>query len=297
MNSSTPGEEVVRRAQAQEAQAAQAQALNGGGSVGAAGPHLHVVMFSGGIGSWAAASRVRDRHQEGRIVALFADTRMEDEDLYRFLPEAAASVGAELVIVADGRTPWGVFRERRFLGNTRVDLCSRILKREALDAWCRDNLSPARATLYVGIDWTEEHRFQRVRERLAPWRVEAPMCEPPYISKADMRDALAVRGIAPPRLYALGFTHNNCGGFCIKGGHAHFANLLRTMPERYRYHEGQEESLRAELGDVAILRDRAGGSVRPLTLRELRERIEGGGQYDQFDLGACGCFAGQEQQP
>lgn len=252
----------------------------------------HVVMFSGGIGSWAAAKRVRERNPDGQIIALFADTRMEDEDLYRFLPEAAASVGAQLVMVTEGRTPWEVFRDVRFLGNSRVDPCSKILKRDTLDAWRDANLDPAEDALYVGIDWSESHRFDRVKARLAPWRVEAPMCEPPYLTKGDMIRALADHGIKPPRLYALGFVHNNCGGLCVKAGLGHFANLLRTMPDRYRYHEDQEEALRIELGDVAIMRDRAEGETKPLTMRRFRERIEAGGQVDMFDLGGCGCFSG-----
>ena len=57
-----------------------------------------------------------------RLTLLFADTKTEDEDLYRFLPEAAANVlDAELVITAEGRDIWEVFFDRRFLGNSRVD--------------------------------------------------------------------------------------------------------------------------------------------------------------------------------
>jgi len=42
---------------------------------------------------------------------------------------------------------------------------------------------------------------------------------------------------------------------------------------------------------VAILRDRRGGTTRPMTLREFRERIQA--QPDLFDAdewGGCGCF-------
>lgn len=256
----------------------------------------HVVMFSGGIGSWAAARRVRERHPEERIIALFADTLMEDEDLYRFIPQAAASCGAELVTVTEGRTPWEVFRDERFLGNSRVDPCSKILKRRALDRWRDENLDPLATIVYLGIDWTEEHRFVRVRERLAGWRVEAPMTEAPYVTKTDMLRELASLGIEPPRLYAMGFSHNNCGGFCVKAGHAHFANLLRVMPDRYAFHEQQEASLRELLGDVSILNDRAGGGPRrPLTLKAFRERMERKESYDLFDFGGCGCFAGSEE--
>ena len=54
---------------------------------------------------------------------------------------------------------------------------------------------------------------------------------------------------------------------------------------------GPEEALRSTLGDVAILRDRTGGTTKPLTMRVFRERVEAGGSYDRFDYGACSCFA------
>jgi 3'-phosphoadenosine 5'-phosphosulfate sulfotransferase (PAPS reductase)/FAD synthetase len=63
-------------------------------------------MFSGGVGSWAAARRVVEKHGTEDLVLLFADTLIEDEDTYRFLREAAANVGGQLVEIADGRTPW-----------------------------------------------------------------------------------------------------------------------------------------------------------------------------------------------
>lgn len=69
----------------------------------------HVVMFSGGVTSWAAGKRIAAAQGTDSLVLLFADTKMEDEDTYRFLPEAAANIGALLVTVADGRDPWQVF--------------------------------------------------------------------------------------------------------------------------------------------------------------------------------------------
>ncbi len=63
---------------------------------------------------------------------------------------------------------------------------------------------------------------------------------------------------------------------------------------RYRYHEGREQELREHLGkDVAILRDRRGGKLKPLTLRAFRERLErNSGAFDRHDWGGCGCFSG-----
>jgi len=250
----------------------------------------HVVMFSGGIGSWAAAKRVAASHGTEGMTLLFADTKIEDADLYRFIREAAVNVGAPLVTLAEGRTPWEVFRDKRFLGNPRVDLCSRILKREVLDSWLAEHGDPETTTVYVGIDWSEVHRIERLAERRKPWRYEAPLCDPPYLTKDDCLAWARREGLEPPRLYALGFAHNNCGGGCVKAGIGHFAHLAKALPDVFAEWEANEEKMRNQLGDVSILRDRADGGNARLTLRTLRERVEAGREIDMFEIGGCGCF-------
>lgn len=169
-----------------------------------------VVMFSGGIGSWAAAKRVAAAHGTADMVLLFADTLIEDEDLYRFLDEAAANVGVPLTRIAEGRTPWQVFKDERYIGNSRVDPCSKILKRGQIDKWRNENCDPADTTVYVGLSWDEEHRFTRLLPRVAPWKYEAPMCEAPYLDKPAVLAWAKSEGLRPPRLYEMGFPHNNC---------------------------------------------------------------------------------------
>lgn len=251
-----------------------------------------VVMFSGGAGSWGAAKRAVERHGAEAVTLLFADTLIEDEDLYRYLAEAASNVGAKLVRIAEGRDPWDVFFDERFLGNTRIDPCSKILKRELMRGWLEDNCAPVDTTVVLGYDWTEAHRFERAQGYWAPWAVEAPMCDRPLVMKAEQLDAMSEQGLEPPRLYAMGFEHNNCGGFCIKAGQAQFERLLRVLPARYHYHERREIELREYLGkDVSILRDRAGGKLTPLTLREFRERLERDPTlFDDSEWGACSCM-------
>jgi hypothetical protein len=96
----------------------------------------------------------------------------------------------------------------------------------------------------------------------------------------------------------MGFSHNNCGGFCVKAGLGHFENLLRAMPERYAYHEAKEQEFREMMGrdDIAILRDRRGGTMRPMTLRVFRERLQAQTMIaDKFDIGGCGCMMPAEE--
>jgi len=252
-------------------------------------------MWSGGVTSWAAAARVAERHGTDELVLLFADTLMEDEDLYRFLDEVEQQIGGRAVRATEGRDPWQVFFDVRYLGNTRVDPCSRVLKRELLRDWLDSHCDPAETTVYLGYDWTEQHRVAASERHWSPWRVESPLTEPPYLDKAELLRRLRATGICPPRLYELGFPHNNCGGFCVKAGQAQFALLLRTMPDRYAYHEQREQELRDHLGaEVAILRDRRGGDTKPMTLRAFREQLEVQPElFDASDWAGCGCFVAE----
>lgn len=253
-------------------------------------------MFSGGVGSWAAAKRVVAKHGVDSTTLLFADTKMEDEDLYRFIDQAAINVGAPLVRIAEGRNVWQLFQDRHCIGNGKVDLCSSELKRKQLDKYRDANFSPESTTVYVGIDWTESHRLDRAQKNCAPWNYQAPLCDAPYLSKAQILDQLKAEGIEPPRLYKMGFPHNNCGGFCVKAGQAQFRLLLKTMPERYAWHESEEEKTREiqrGLGIVpsSVLYHRRGGVGRVrVTLKEFREAIEKEeNNYDKEEWGGCGC--------
>jgi len=233
---------------------------------------LHVVQFSGGIGSWAAAQRVAAQFGTANLVLLAADTKVEDPDLWRFVDDAAARLGVIPVVVADGRTPWQVFADQRFLGNSRIAPCSFHLKQKPCRDWLRANADPADTILYVGIDWSEQRRIPAIAKGWRPWTVRFPMTEPPYLSKAQMLDWARAEGIRPPRLYDWGFSHNNCRGACVRAGHGQWLHLLRVQPKRFADAQRHEDALREMLGDVAILRERRGGVSYPLPLRELRRR-------------------------
>lgn len=258
-------------------------------------------MFSGGLGSWVTARRVADQYGTDDLVLLFANVKGtnvasphvgEDEDTYRFINDAAADIGQIVTEVSDGRDIWQVFRDDRFLGNSRLANCSKYLKQKPCRDWLEANADPADTIVYVGIDWTETHRLPAIEAGWVPYPVRAPLTEPPYLNRDDMLKACEGAGIEIPRLYRAGFAHNNCGGFCVRAGQAQMELLLREHPERYAFHEGEEQRLREYLEkDVSVLRDRTGGTSVPLTLRGFRERIEDQpSMFDQFDVGGCGCF-------
>lgn len=234
----------------------------------------HVIQYSGGIGSWATAMRVAKRYGTDNLVLLAADAKAEDPDLWRFVADAGAHLGVEPVIVADGRTPWQVFADQRFVGNSLIAPCSVHLKQKPCRAWLTANADPADTVLYVGIDWSEQRRVPAIERGWAPWTVRFPMCDPPYLTKDQMLDWARAEGLRTPRLYDEGFSHNNCFGACVRAGKRQWLHLLEVAPERYAAAEAEEETMRRQLGNVAILKERRGGVSYPLPLRELRRRAE-----------------------
>lgn len=295
----------------------------------------HIIFYSGGLGSWMTAKRVIEKHGKESVLLLFTDTLMEDEDLYRFLVETAGEIygydkpelvkmvnnlfGIEdheqkkkaiielgkatreaypnFVWIADGRDIWEVFFDVRYLGNSRTAPCSHILKQKTAKKYITENFRPEECILYLGIDWTEEHRTKAPVKHWAPYTVKFPLCDEPLVDKEDAKRELKKIGIELPRLYKMGFSHNNCGGFCVRAGQGHFATLLEQMPERYFYHEQKEQEIREYLDkDISILRRVRNGEKVNLTLEQLRDELnKKPEQIDLFDIGGCGCFVNDEE--
>lgn len=222
------------------------------------------------------------------------------------LRERAADAVPELIWLVEGRDPWEVFRDERYLGNTRADPCSKYGKREMLDRWRALVCDPADDVFLVGIGDHEKHRFYggkgrpgilaRMAER--GWRYEAPLIsiddnpawrDLPPGTLALAYSPLEELGIAPPRLYAKGYMHNNCGGFCVKAGLAHWQNRLRVDPERYAYDAMMERKIRNYLttGKATILRDRRGGKTKPMSLDVFAARAAG--PTIEYEPGSSGC--------
>lgn len=252
----------------------------------------HVVQFSTGIGSAEVARRVVEQHGTAAVELLTADTLVEDADNWRFAEQVVALLGCRWTVLTDGRTPMQAGRDERVVPNNRMAVCSRVLKRDLLRAHIEAVYDPAATTIHLGFDWTEQHRLEAARPHWQSWTIDAVLTRPPYTHKAQLLNEWRARGIEPPRLYAQGFSHANCGGGCVRGGQAQWQLLLTVNRPRYLEWENEEEATRTELGkDVSILRDRTGGTLTPLTLRSFRERIEAEPSlFDADDWGACGCF-------
>lgn len=199
----------------------------------------------------------------------------------------------ELTWLVEGRDPWEVFRDRKFLGNSRIDPCSKSLKREVLDAWRFANANQETDVFCVGIGTHERHRYDRLASRMAEkgWRYEAPLLDT-FEGEIGPFVYLAKAGIERPRLYRKNYIHNNCGGFCIKAGHGHYQNRFYADPERYAYDAMMERKLAAYIGKpVTMLTDRANDNVKkPLSLDTFAGRLQDNPQLKfEYEPGSSGC--------
>lgn len=290
----------------------------------------HIIAFSGGLGSFFTAKRVIEKHGKENVLLKFTDTLIEDQDLYRFLIESsnhlygitdtsaldkvkdmppfdALEERAEFIKalakeaheinpafhwLIDGRNIWETFKDDRFLGNSRLAPCTKNLKQKTAKKWIKDNFKPDECILYLGIDWTEEHRTTAPRKHWNPYKVDYPLLEPPLLDKEQMKRELAAINIELPYLYKLGFSHNNCGGLCVRGGQGHWAQVLEYLPDRYDLAEKKEKELQDYLQKpVTHLTRTVNGQQEPLPLETLRKEYqERPQQLDLFDIGGCGCF-------
>ena len=250
----------------------------------------HIISFSGGAGSAIAAELAVNEYGKENVVLLFADSLIEDKSLYLFNSQVSEALGVGLTVITEGRTPWQVFKDVKYQGNTRIDPCSRVLKRDFIRKWLKLNYNPNQCNIHVGIDCTEEHRLGPVVERNKPFIYRSMLIEKDmFITNDDKVKWCLDNNITVPVMYELGFAHNNC---CVKAGLGQFKKLYEKLPDVYLHHEAQQEQLMIDVPNVhPFLRKRKNKVLRYLTLREYRlEFLENGDtEGDDFEVGGCGC--------
>lgn len=213
----------------------------------------HVIFFSGGIASFEVAHFVKQKYPHDNILLYFTDTLWEDEDLYRFIYEASDKLELPMLYHCFGMNPIQLMHKQVVVFNSMIGNCSTILKtgvaadfffrgiEPQLTQWhnieyLKQIVEPLEknfkenTTLYFGIGWEEEHRQAAINKNWRPFHVEMPLIDE-YIEKGK---ALEIYNIELPRLYKLGFTHNNCKGRCVKAGQGHNINLLQQLPEVFK---------------------------------------------------------------
>ncbi len=237
----------------------------------------YVVLFSTGLSSAMSLNRAITLYGIENVVALFTDTKWEDEDNYRFMEDIKKRYpDLRFEYRADGRTPREVFLSTRWLGNSRLGNCSVHLKvmqtHKFLEELKAEEIVPS---LIFGIGSQEEERAYNLKQKYPNYRCLFPMIEEP-LTNTEMTNVIEDQwGIQVPRMYKLGFSHANCGGRCVRGGLKHWAHLFHTWPERYLEAEGIEREFQCKVNpDVTILTRTIKGQKYPLSLKKYRKQLE-----------------------
>ena len=258
---------------------------------------IHVVNISGGAASAVCLFRVIERYGREDVRAVFADTRWEHPDCYRFIDDVERVSGVEIDRLSDGRNIWDVFHSVFMLTGQGDGGCraSHELKKKPLLDY--EHAIQGNVTTHIGFGPDEDDRQQRIRTAMPDRRFDFPLTWQPMLGRCDVMDDLRARGIDPPSMYADGYPHANCGGACILAGIKQWAGLLRDNSDLYRLSEENEQRFQQILRDRGrdehtILKDRRGGEVRNYSLRQLREDIESGRRQpdDSWRETSCTCM-------
>lgn len=238
-----------------------------------------IVGFSGGVTSawcldWALRLFPRDE-----VVALFHDTKREDEDTYRYLREIAAKLGVDITERSDGRTVEEVEDDEGAIANNRMAFCSRILKTEQKDKYF-DELRAAGVTdivLVLAFSSKERERIQRatMRAEAGGYTVRFPLVETGTTKQqtADWSNAIGVR---LPRMYEWS-DHANCVG-CRRGGKAYWLQVRRHHPDVFDAMVRREN----DMGHTVLKDTTLALLARTGLKRAVRRR-------EAIDIGACEC--------
>lgn len=250
----------------------------------------YIVSLSGGTASAVAADRAIERYGRDAVELWFANTLWEDEDLHRFMSDCMARWKGALITHYKGRTPLQVASERQIIPNSLIAPCTVELKIEPFRAYLEGH--PERLTILTGLDWREPHRIERFRLRYEGYKCDFPLLWKPY-EAMSYSDVVRTWGIEPPRLYAMGFTHNNCGGRCVKQGVRDWRRLHAKFPERFEEVRQWENEQRAKGGAraaYAIASREVAGKKVSLTMDEIAAMPPlVADEVNQDDMFSCVC--------
>lgn len=252
----------------------------------------YIVSVSGGLTSIEAWRRCLEKHGKENTVPVFADVGTviengrvvsgEDEDLFRFLSDAEHYLGQKCHRIQHPKYKciWDAFFGERYVTNGRIDTCSKFLKREVLRKFFEQFTD---AVWVVGFSWVEIDRMEDFRKHQP--KVWFPLAETPIVTSKSLADWWREKGIEPPRMYTLGFSHNNCGGLCYKAGLGQAYDVWRLTPWRYEYNERMQEKFLAEISPHGTFLRR---KKKNISLKQLREEFESGYVPGTSNYESCG---------
>ncbi len=193
---------------------------------------MHIVKFSGGVGSAIAAVEVVRRFGKENVILINSDLSsfVETEDIKRFKQDVADYLGCKYVCLNKGTTidqfDVALNHNSFFEFNTKNSaFCNYDLKIKFFDEWL-NNQQFDDFIVYLGFSPDEEKR--RINNiKYSPYKCDFPL----FWSNRTITDISEI-GILPPKHYDL-FKHANCVG-CLKAGLLHWFVVYVYYPEVFK---------------------------------------------------------------
>jgi 3'-phosphoadenosine 5'-phosphosulfate sulfotransferase (PAPS reductase)/FAD synthetase len=250
------------------------------------GANLHVIVsLSGGNSSAVAAERAIAKWGRERVELVFCDTDWEDDDLYRFLDDVERYLDMPITLLWDGRNPLQVGEDEHIIPNQFLAKCSDRLKIDVMQRHVRQyQAAGQQVVMVIGYDYRDaQPRGNKPQGRLPgtrkAWAKQGVLVDYPLLDKPvelDSGATVKAWGVQPQRMYALGYSHGNCGGSCVKQGKGDWRRTLTHFPERYAEAEAWERKMRENPTNAGytFLRDERDGYGGNITLEQLRLETE-----------------------
>jgi len=240
-----------------------------------------VVGHSGGVTSaWSLGWALRT-FPRSEVIALWHDTKKEDEDTLRFLREISIKLGIEITERSDGRSVEEVEDDEGALANNRMAFCSRILKAEQKEKYYAELREQGVTEIisvlgFSGIEWRRLQRATMRAERDG-YTVRFPVAEA-GMTKQGCAIWCSDLGVRIPRMYAWS-EHANCVG-CRRAGKAYWLKLSEARPDVFAIESAREREWgHTFLKDMSLTELKRVGLKRPVRQRE------------SIEIGACECGA------
>jgi hypothetical protein len=173
--------------------------------------------------SCGAASAVATKLAKPDVIA-YCETGAEDEDNKRFMADCEKWFGQEVVKLKSDKysSTWEVWEARKYISGIAGAPCTSELKIAPRLAFQREN--DVHVFGYTA-DSSDVRRAETLRQNWPKLNIVTPLIER-GITKSACLAMISSAGIAPPRVYALGFPNANCIP-CVKATSPDYWSLIR----------------------------------------------------------------------
>lgn len=190
----------------------------------------YVAWWSAGATSIVCTKLLLDEFGPDNVDIVYFDIKSAHEDNARVIRECEEWYGKKIEVVSGRyRDQFDVIEDTGYINGPAGARCTTELKKKL-----RLKLQSER-TWWIGqafgfeYDRSEINRALRFKDQYPETNPIFPLIDR-QLTKTDCISIMAAAGIAPPMMYRLGYSNNNCIG-CVKGGISYWNKIRVDFPD------------------------------------------------------------------